>query len=236
MLLARNVHAINDGKATQVDYRGFAQDRVKIKTYLESLSHVSQETFDGRPLPDQLAFLINAYNAWTIELVLTKYPDITSIKDLGSLFQSPWRKRFIPLLGKNRSLDNIEHDLIRGSDRYQDPRIHFAVNCASIGCPALLPRAYIGQHLEQQLEQSTRLFLRDRTRNRFEGNTLKVSAIFKWYREDFEQGWRKTHSIEDFLARYATDLALTSRQKEMLKNKQIPISFLDYDWRLNDRK
>ena len=91
--------------------------------------------------------MINAYNAWTVEFILTKYPDLDSIKDLGSFFNSPWDKEFIPLLGKTVSLNDIEHGLIRGSDRYNDPRIHFAVNCASIGCPALREEAYTGDKL-----------------------------------------------------------------------------------------
>lgn len=117
------------------------------------MSRVDQLEFDQWSTRQQLAFLINAYNAWTVELILEKWPDIDSIKDLGGIFSSPWRKEFISLLGEKRSLDNIEHDLIRGSGRYQDPRIHFAVNCASIGCPALRAEAYTGAKINQQLDQ-----------------------------------------------------------------------------------
>ncbi len=85
--------------------------------------------------------MINAYNAYTVRLILIRHPNLESIKDLGSLFQSPWQQGFVPPLGQTRSLDDIEHGMIRGSGRYRDPRIHFGVNCASIGCPALRPEA-----------------------------------------------------------------------------------------------
>jgi hypothetical protein len=226
-LLKKHVVTIRDGQVTQVDYDGMMRDRPQLKKYLSATSNVMHKTFDSWAEEAQLAFLINAYNAWTVELILTGYPDIESIKDLGSFFKSPWKKAFIPLLGKTRSLDDIEHGLIRGSDRYFEPRIHFAVNCASIGCPALRPEAYVAARLDDQLEEATRNFLSDRTRNRLEGDTLYLSSIFKWYREDFEQGWRGATSLNNFLARYSQALDL---DKETSK---LDIEFLDYNWKLN---
>ncbi len=232
-LLQAHVRSLQNGQASQVDYAGFKKDKKVLDNYLGSLSAVTREQFDGWPKDEQLAFLINAYNGWTVELILTKYPDLSSIKDLGSFFQSPWKKTFIPLLGEQRSLDDIEHQLIRGSGRYNDPRIHFAVNCASIGCPALRGRAYLGSALQQQLAETASLFLRDRSRNRLEGKVLKVSSIFKWYRQDFEKGWQSIQSLEQFFADHAEDLGLSAMEaKEVLAGK-IKIEFLDYDWRLN---
>lgn len=236
MLLHEHVYDIDGGKSTQVDYRALAQKRTQLNRYLQQMAAVDRNQFDGWPREEQLAFLINAYNAWTVELILGSYPQIESIKDLGSLFQSPWKKRFIPLLGETLSLDDIEHDLIRGSGRYNEPRIHFAVNCASIGCPALKNEAYTGTCLEQQLEEATRLFLADRDRNRLEGSTLQVSSIFKWYRDDFATGWRGAISLEQFLALYGDSLSLTQRQRHSLQQGDIRIDFLEYDWRLNDRQ
>ncbi|MBV1959344.1 MAG: DUF547 domain-containing protein, partial [Pseudomonadales bacterium] len=141
---------------------------------------------------------------------------------------------FIKLLGKTRSLDEIEHQLIRGSGRYNDPRIHFAVNCASIGCPALRAEAYVGDRIDQQLQDQTKQFLSDPSRNRFKNERLEVSAIFKWYREDFEKGWLGFHSLEGFFAAYDVDLGLTEQHTAVLKAGNIDIEFLDYDWRLND--
>ena len=235
-LLKAHVSTINDGKATTVDYHGMARDRNRLQQYEKALSAVAQDQFDQWPKEDQLAFLINAYNAWTVALILTAWPDLGSIKDLGGLFSSPWSKEFIPLLGKTRSLDDVEHGLIRGSDRYQDPRIHFAVNCASIGCPALRPEAFRGDILDRQLDEQTRLFLADRSRNRLEGDTLKLSAIFKWYREDFEKGWMKVNTLEDFLMAYADALSLPPATIKKVQAKAIDIDYLDYDWRLNEKR
>ncbi len=232
-LLERHVEVLDGGKATAVDYSGMAGERKKLQKYLHNLADVSRGQFDALAGNDQLAFLINAYNAWTVELILTGYPDIDSIKDLGSFFQSPWKKEFVDLLGEKRTLDEIEHDLIRGSGRYNEPRIHFAVNCASIGCPALKKEAYRGEMLDAQLEEATTLFLADRSRNRLEDGTLKVSSIFKWYRQDFETGWRGAETLPQFLALYRQSLGLSDAEAASLVAGDIDIEFLDYDWSLN---
>jgi len=232
-LLKKHVVTLRGGQATQVDYAGFTTDRSQLKQYLAQSSGVARVDFDRWSKPEQLAFLINAYNAWTVELVLTAYPDVKSIKNLGSFLQSPWKKSFIPLLGETRSLDDVEHGLIRGSGRYDDPRIHFAVNCASIGCPALRAEAFVADRLDTQLEESAKSFLSDRTRNRLEGKALKVSSIFKWYREDFEKGWRSTSSVQQFFAVFHQSLALDADTVKRLNAGEMGIEFLDYDWRLN---
>lgn len=233
-LLERHVIVLEPG-VTEVDYASLLADRAELQVYLQQLRAVSRVEFDNWPLPTQLAFLINAYNAWTVELILGRYPELDSIRDLGSLFRSPWKRRFIPLLGSQRSLDDIEHGLIRGSGRYAEPRIHFAVNCASVGCPALRPEAYVPQQLEAQLDTATRDFLADRQRNRWEGDELKISSIFRWYRDDFEFGWRSLASLEAFLSNYREVLGLDQTTAVRLAAGQVPIRFLDYDWRLNDR-
>lgn len=233
VLLERHVRWIDQGHASVVDYAGMAHDRVLLKKYLSTLSSVDSAAFDRWPKEEQLAFLINAYNAFTVQLVLTRYPQLDSIKDLGSLLQSPWRKRFVPLLGQKRSLDDLEHGLIRGSGRYREPRVHFALNCASIGCPALRPEAYHAAGLAAQLEDQARRFLGDRSRNHFADGRLVLSPIFKWYREDFEADGQPLHA---YLARYAHELGLNEAQAQALAAGRIPITFGDYDWRLNDSK
>ena len=235
-LLKKNVVELKDGQASQVNYAGMQRDHASLKAYLNMTSQVSQAEFDHWSKNEQLAFLINAYNAWTVELILTRYPNLKSIKDIGSLFSSPWKKDFIPLLGTTRSLDDIEQGLIRGSGRYHEPRIHFAVNCASIGCPALRREAYDSDHLNTQLEQATQSFLQDRTRNYLKGNTLYVSSIFKWYSDDFEKGWRGIKSVAQFFGLYAQPLGLNKTQTEALKQGQIHIDYLPYDWHLNKTK
>ncbi len=234
-LLKKHVTSLHDGRATQVDYAGFAADRSLLKQYLAAVSAVAPAEFDRWDRPAQLAFLINAYNANTVELILTAYPDVASIKDLGSLLRSPWKKRFISLLGESRSLDDIEHGLIREAGHYAEPRIHFAVNCASIGCPALRPEAYVGERLDAQLEDAAKSFLSDRTRNRLEGNALKVSSIFKWYRSDFEKGWRGANNLAGFFVLYRQPLELDDGAVNRLKAGKIDFDFLDYDWRLNSK-
>jgi len=235
-LLKAHVVPITNGNATEVNYAGMANDRAKLKAYLAALTSVSRTSFDSWSKPEQLAFLINAYNAWTVELILTKYPKLESIKDLGSLLKSPWKKEFIPLLGKTLSLDNIEQDMIRGSGAYNEPRIHFAVNCASIGCPALRTEAFTGGKLAVQLDAATRGFLSDRSRNRLQDGELQVSSIFKWYREDFERGWQGYKSLQQFFSDYATALGLSPTDVQKLQSKSLEIEFLDYDWRLNSVK
>ncbi|MGI2143248.1 DUF547 domain-containing protein [Shewanella frigidimarina] len=236
-LLNRHVKPINSGHSSAIDYAAIQQDRAILTRYLNQLSQITQAEFDAWDKASQLAFLINAYNAWTVELILTKYPDIDSIKELGGLFSSPWDKSFIPLLGKTRSLNDIEHTLIRGSDRYNDPRIHFAVNCASIGCPALREEAYTGAKLELQLTEQTERFLADNSRNYAKGDSLYLSSIFKWYGDDFTKGFRNTHSIEAFLLLYSNSdkgvLTLTPAQRQAAEKQQLDIEFLDYDWSLN---
>lgn len=232
-LLKKHVVPINKGVSTQVDYDGFLKDQFHFRVYLSRLEAVSKSTFESWSKAEQLAFLINAYNAWTVELILTKYPDLESIKDLGSWITSPWKKSFIPLLGEIHSLDDIEHGLIRAEGQYEEPRIHFAVNCASIGCPALAPTAYTGEHLNAQLDTVTRLFLSDRSRNRLNGDTLNVSKIFDWYNEDFERGWGGYKTLIQFFSNYSKELGLSERDIQRLKSGDIDIDFLDYDWRLN---
>ena len=234
-LLDKHVVMTNAGKASVVDYAGMQADKSKLASYLSATSKVTQAEFNRWNKDEQLAFLINVYNAGTVELVLTEYPNIKSIKDIGSVLSSPWKQNFIPLLGKTRSLDDIEHNLIRGSKRYNDPRIHFAVNCASIGCPALLDDAFTGKRLDKQLEQVTSKFLADSSRNRLKGNTLEVSPIFKWYKEDFTMGWRGTNDVAGFLGRYSQALAMNSAQVKALEQGKIKVSYTNYNWRLNKK-
>jgi hypothetical protein len=237
-LLKKHVAWRPGGHESTVGYAGFKQDRPALNAYLAALSAVSDAQFRTWSKAQQLAFLINAYNAYTIDLVLTRYPDVKSIRDLGSLLSSPWKKRFISLLGQPRSLDDIEHGMIRARGAYDDPRIHMAVNCASIGCPALRPEAYVGERLDAQLDDQVARFISDRTRNRFDPQTqrLQVSRIFDWYGDDFRQGQRGIDSLEGFFARYALQLADRPEDQQAVVNRKVKISFLDYDWALNDQR
>jgi hypothetical protein len=234
-LLARHVSWNAAGTASAVDYAGFARDRAALDAYRTALAGVGEADFAGWSEDDRLAFLVNAYNAHTIALVLTRYPDLASIKDLGGWVTSPWKQRFFELLGASRSLDDVEHRLIRGGVGAREPRVHFALNCASIGCPALRPEAYRGDALGGQLADQTRRFLSDRARNRVDAaaRRLEVSKIFEWYGEDFV---RAAGSVERFLAPYAALLTDDDGARAGVAAAAVPVVFLDYDWALNDEK
>lgn len=235
-LTSEHVVRIRGGVASQVDYQGFRRDRDRLSAVLKGLSAVTRSEYDGWTRNQRLAFLLNAYNAFTIDLILTRYPDLSSIQDLGSLFSSPWKKRFFTLLGESRHLDWIEHDMIRAPGVFDDPRIHAAVNCASIGCPALAPEAFVPDRLDGQLEEALRRFLSDRERNRYNPETrrLEVSRIFDWYGGDFAKGFRGATSLAGFLAAYADLLADDEPGRKAIRSGTAPLAFLEYDWRLND--
>ena len=230
-LLKKHVRWLPDNKQSRVDYAGFAKDRGELKKVLDALSAVPRAEFDAWTQPQRMAFLINAYNAFTVELILTQYPNLKSIKDLGSFVQSPWKKKFFKLLGEERYLDWIEHEQLR--PLYADPRVHGAVNCASIGCPALRTEVFTAGKLEAQLDDGMLRFLGDRTRNRFKDGKLEVSSIFKWFREDFEKGHKGITKLDDVFVRYAAQLTDDAGEQAKLKAGGQPVSFLDYDWSLN---
>jgi len=236
-LLKQNVVLISQGNASQLRYGELQRQHAALKTYLAALSAVGEADYRGWSKTQQLAFLINAYNAYTVELILTRYPDLKSIKDLGSLFQSPWKQKFVPLLGQTLSLDDIEHGLIRAPGVFDDPRIHFAVVCASVGCPMLRNEAFTGDQLEAQLADAMRRFLSDHSRNRFDAanGKLQVSKIFDWYGKDFAQGNAGFNNLAQTFAKYADQLAESAEDRERIRRGDYRLEFLDYDWKLNDR-
>lgn len=235
-LLRQHVRLVRSGQATQVAYAGFKADRAALKAYLDSLSAVTRAAFAGWPKAERQAFLINAYNAFTVELILTRYPDLKSIKDLGSLLSSPWKPKWLTLLGNQVSLDDIEHAMLRKRGDYDDPRVHFAVNCASIGCPALREEAFVAARLDAQMDEQTVRFMSDRTRNRWNAQRgrLELSKIFDWYGEDFRLGHRGIGSLTAFAARYADQLTDAPADRERIRAGGVDIAFTDYDWALND--
>lgn len=234
VLVKKQVAWLPGGHASQVDYAGFQGDRQVLKSYLDRLSAVTRSEYERWSKPEQLAFLLNAYNAFTVELILTEYPKLNSIRDLGSLISSPWKKHFFSLLGEPRSLDEIEHGMIRAAGVFDDPRIHMAVNCASIGCPALRNEAYVAARLEAQLEDATVRFLSDRSRNRYnpQRDRLEVSKIFDWYGKDFAA---RAGSVQKWLAQYADHLA-DPGARPRIRAAEVRLEFLEYDWALNEKR
>lgn len=202
-----------------VDYDGMLGDRAKLDRFLDELSRVDPAQLSRS---ERLAYYINAYNAWTIWLILSKYPALESIKDLGGLFSSPWKKEIARLNGQTVSLDHIEHQVLRPI--YKDPRIHFAVNCASLGCPPLLGEPYIGAKVDDQLTERTASFINDPARTRLQGNTLYVTKIMDWFGEDFND------DPAGFVRKYAKgDL----KKRLDALGDGVEVEYLEYDWSLN---
>jgi hypothetical protein len=241
-LLAKHVKLAADGKSSRVDYKGFMADRAALGAYLKSLSAVSTADYAKWSKPQRYAFLANAYNAFTVEKILTRYPNLKSIRDFGTVFGNPWKDRFFTLLGKEQHLDGIEHETMRAAGAFDDPRVHVAVNCASIGCPMLGRQALVADKLDAQLEDLMKRFLSDRSRNRYNAQTqaLELSRIFDWYKGDFEKGGKSFlgyagfSSVQEVGARYADLIADNDADRAVLRAKSAPIRPLEYDWALND--
>ncbi len=202
-----------------VDYRGFKSEELRLDAYLQILEQVRTAQLSPK---EQLAFFINAYNAWTIKLILGAYPGIKSIKDLGTPLRSPWKKTICKIDGRTISLDELEHEIIRA--RFHDPRVHFAINCASKSCPPLIAEPYQGDTLDQQLDASARAFVNNPSSNRLDGVVLHASRIFDWYQSDFEGG------TGAFFQKYAEgDL----KKRLEAADGRLKIDYLEYDWSLN---
>ncbi len=221
-LLGRFVH---DGL---VDYAGLEQGgEADLAAYLRALESVRRTDYESWTREQKLAFWINAYNAHMVRLILDHYP-LKSVQDIGILPGAAFRTRSIAMPGLRPgklSLDDIEHRILR--QEFSEPRIHSAIVCASKGCPALRSEAYRAGDLDRQLDEAVRAYIGDGTRNRFDAasNTLYLSSIFKWFREDFE---RAAGSLPAFVARYAGEPLATA-----LRSGNVRIDFLDYDWSLN---
>ena len=204
------------------------------KAYLDSLSAVTRDGVRRLEQAEQLAFLINAYNAFTIEKILTRYPKLKSIRDFGTFVGNPWKDKFFTLLGTPMSLDGIEHDTIRKPGVYDDPRIHFAVNCASIGCPALRNEAYVADRLDapargpdealpvRPLPQSLRAGV---------GHAGGVEDL-RLVRQRLQARERRTSSA--FLRPLCSRNGRRARAQQAIRDGKAKIAFLDYDWALND--
>ena len=204
-----------------VNYQGFKNDEENLDQYLKVLEKTDTKTLSRN---EQFAFYVNAYNSWTIKLILSGYPGVKSIKELGSLFKGPWKKKICRIDGKIITLDDIEHNILR--PRFKDPRVHFAINCAAKSCPPLRSEPYSVGDLEQQLDEMTGAFINDLENNRLEDYTLYVSSIFKWFKEDFNK------DIINFFLKYAKgDL---KGQLEANKEKT-KVKYLDYNWSLNGK-
>ncbi len=207
---------VND--AGWVDYEGFLKDSVRLNKYLDLLGnhHPNDKNWSEN---ERKAYWINAYNAFTVKLIMDYYP-VASIKDIKNgipFVNTVWDIKFIEIEGQTYDLNNIEHGIIR--PRFKDPRIHFVVNCASVSCPKLQNRAFMANKLDEQLDEAAREFLDDESRNKLSENEVQLSKIFTWYKGDFTDDT----SLIGYINQYAP----------IKVNENADVDYLDYDWGLN---
>ncbi len=203
-----------------VNYKGFQKDKAELDAYLKTLSDNAPQS--NWSTSEQKAYWINAYNAFTVSLILQHYP-VKSIKDIaGNIYKinTPWDIRFINIGGKKYDLNNIEHGILR--KKFDDPRIHFALVCASISCPRLRNEAYTAAKLDAQLEDAGKEFLNDKSKNNITAGKAELSKYFSWYKGDFT----KNGSLADFINKYS----------QTKINGDTKIKSLDYNWSLNEQK
>jgi len=213
-VLARHVH---NGI---VDYSGLKADPSKLDAYLAQLAAADLPSLPER---ERFAAYINLYNAATIKLILDHFP-VTSIRDIGGLFGSPWKLPVVRTRAGTITLDALEHDILR--KQFKDARLHAAINCASKGCPPLSSEPYEAARLDEQLDRASRAFVHTPERARLTGDTLFVSAIFDWFEADFGGA----DGVIAFVARHA-DPAL--RDALAAHGGRIKLKYLPYDWSLN---
>ena len=195
-----------------VNYQNFAQDREELNEYLGYLSSFSPDA--SWSVQEQLAYYINLYNAYTVQLILDNYPT-ASIKDLNG----PWTKAFVPVGNKRLSLGGIENSILR---KMNEPRIHFAINCASFSCPKLLNEAFTASKIDAQLDLVTRDFVNS-DRNQITPSKAQVSQLFNWYAKDYLTNG--TATVKAFINRYS----------EVKISNDTTLEFLEYDWSLNEQ-
>lgn len=203
-----------------VDYKGFIQDSNKVNKYLRLLE--THHPNDKWSTNEQKAYWINLYNAFTVKLIMDHYPT-PSIKDIKKgipFVNTVWDIKFIHIEDATYDLNNIEHGILR--PKFKDPRVHFAVNCASYSCPALRNEAYTAKKLDQQLDDAARKFLTDPNKNIITPTDIQLSKIFSWYRGDFKINGG---NIIDFLNKYSPTKI----------EKNASIHYLDYQWTLNEQ-
>ena len=201
------------------------KDQAALNRYVQYLeiSPVSKFNRD-----EQLAYWVNLYNALTIKLILDHYP-VASIRDIdispGLFSKGPWKKKLVNVEGENLSLDDVEHRILRPI--WKDPRIHYAVNCASIGCPNLQPQAFTSENANELLEKGAREYVNHPRGVRISNGKLVASSIYSWFAEDFGDD---DPEVIEHLKKYA-EPALQERLKGFDK-----ISDHEYDWSLNEAK
>ncbi|MGY3793956.1 DUF547 domain-containing protein [Aquimarina sp. 433] len=202
------INVSDDGK---VDYKGFMRDSAELYKYFNYLS--DNPPAENWSKEEKLAYWINAYNAYTIKLIIDNYP-LKSIKDI----KNPWDRQFFKINGALHSLNELEHKILR---KLGEPRIHFAINCASFSCPIVWNRAFTATNVDNALETLTGNFINDPKRNTITEEVVEVSKIFSWFKKDFKVDGEDAKS---FINKYA----------KVKIDKQKKKGYKKYDWSLNE--
>lgn len=212
-------------REARVNYAALKKDSAGLNRYLDVLAAVSRDDFKNWTEAEQIAFLVNAYNAWTLRLIVDHHP-VASIRRIGGWFSGPWDQKIVRLFGTTITLDDLEHKMLRGD--YAEPRVHFALVCAAKGCPPLRDEAYTGARLNEQFDDQARRFLGDPAKNRVDAarRTVFLSPVFKWFAGDFE---RKSGSVLAGVAAYWPPEARAALRDDF------KIRYTDYDWSLNEQ-
>jgi hypothetical protein len=217
----------------RVDYEKLKNERQKLDKFNAAIGSVPSTTYEPRTDEEKIAFLINAYNSLTLEAIIDNYPT-KSIRDIPGV----WDRKKFRVIGQEMTLNDIEHQVLR--QKFNEPRIHMALVCASIGCPKLRTEPYTGEKLNAQLDEQTRGFLTnpDNFRIDRESKRVYVSSIFKWFGEDFEKSYGKKENFENLNGKETAFLNFISQYLspaagEYLTQGGYQVSYLDYDWSLN---
>ncbi len=198
-------------KNGDVDYKGFKNDSQKLNDYINYLA--KKVPAKNWSVNEQLAYFINVYNANTIKLIIDNYPT-KSIKDISN----PWMKNRLKIGDEDYSLADIENGILR---KMNEPKIHFAINCASYSCPKLLNEAYTADNVQDLMQRATVEFINNTDKNKLSSNNPKISEIFKWYKSDFTENG----SVIDYINQYAkTKISANAK-----------VDYIDYDWSLNEQ-
>jgi len=195
----------------EVNYKGFIRDKFLFNEYFNSLT--KNHPYINTPEDEKLAYWVNLYNAIVMKMVIDNYP-VTSINDIDN----PWKQKQIVINDVAYSLDDIEHNILR---KMNEPRIHFLLSCAAKSSPKLWNRAYTGRNIIEALQDKTVEYINDRNINLIRSENPKISKVFEWYKNDFDEG-----NVISFLNKYATT---------KIKSKTT-VSYLEYDWSLNEKE
>ena len=218
-----------------VNYKGLQANRQRLDRFSNALAAVTPSTYSSWSEKEQIAFLLNAYNAFTLQSIVDQNPLKKSIREIAGVWK--WRK--FKIAGQSKTLDNIEHKTLRVD--FNEPRIHFALVCAAMSCPPLHSEPYQGEKLDTQLDEQVRKFLNSPHGLHIDQKEDRVylSSIFKWYGKD----WKPSYSAEDKFTGNAKERAvlnfvsnyLSPQEREYLAQGDYKISYLDYDWSLNQQ-